>query len=306
MNNYFNAINELIKAKTIKSNIRKYQENNELVNTYWHIGKLLYEAQNGLTRAKYGDETINKWSLYFVKQYGKGYSFANMKRMRQFYIIYQIGSAMPNQLTWTHICELLPIKDANKRNFYINQVILNNLSYRKLHDQIKSNAFERLSLSDKNNIELINEHSTITMKDMLKDPIIINTPKEELREVELKAYILSELEHFFLELGTGFAFIGSEYKLNIGNKHYYIDMLLTNIKLNCYVIIKLKVRKIEPKDYGQVRIYMNYIDSIKEDYQNKSIGIIIGKEHDKYVIEYVDNDSIYTTNYKLKNHNMTN
>ena len=141
---------------------------------------------------------------------------------------------------------------------------------------------------------------TITMKDMLKDPIIINAPKEELKEVELKAYILSELEHFFLELGTGFTFIGSEYKLNIGNKHYYIDMLLTNIKLNCYVIIELKVRKIEPKDYGQVRMYMSYIDSIKEDYQNKSIGIIIGKEHDKYIIEYVDNNSIYTTNYKLR------
>ena len=306
MNNYFNAINELIKTKTIKSNIRRYQENNELVNTYWHIGKLLYEAQNGLTRAKYGDETIKKWSLYFVKQYGKGYDYKSLWRMQQFYKQFKIVATLSRQLTWSHYKEMLSFNDINKRNYYINQIILNNLSVRELRNRIKSNAFERLSLSDKNNIELISENSTITMKDMLKDPIIINAPKEELKEVELKAYILSELEHFFLELGTGFAFIGSEYKLNIGNKHYYIDMLLTNIKLNCYVIIELKVRKIEPKDYGQVRIYMKYIDSLKEDYQNKSIGIIIGKEHDKYVIEYVDNDSIYTTNYKLKNHNMTN
>lgn len=220
--------------------------------------------------------------------------------MKKFYQCFKILQTLSAILTWSHICEILPIENNNKRNYYINQVILNNLSVRELRNQIKSNAFERLSLADKNDIKLINDNSIITMKDMLKEPIIINAPKENLKEIELKAYILSELESFFLELGTGFAYIGSEYKINIGNKHYYIDMLLTNIKLNCYVIIELKVRKIEPEHYGQVRMYMNYMDSIKEDYQNKSIGIIIGKDHDKYIIEYVNNDDIYTTSYKLR------
>ena len=300
MNNYFQEIEDLIESKTIKTNIRKYQENNELVGTYWHIGKLLYEAQNGASRAKYGDETIKKWSIYFVRKYGKGYDYKNLWRMKQFYNHFSIVATLSRQLTWSHYKEFLTFDDINKRNYYINQVILNNLSVRELRNQIKSNAFERLSLADKNNIKLIKEHSIITMDDMLKEPIIINAPKENLKEIELKAYILSELEHFFLELGTGFTFIGSEYKINIGNKHYYIDLLLTNIKLNCYVIIELKVRKIEPIDYGQVRMYMNYMDSIKEDYQNKSIGIIIGKDHDKYIIEYVNSVDIYATSYKLK------
>ena len=209
MNNYFQEIKDLIESKSIKSNIRKYQENNELVDTYWHIGKLLYEAQNGASRAKYGNETIKKWSIYFVNKYGKGFELSNLKRMRQFYYEFQKGVSMIHQLTWTHIIAITPLKNINKRNYYINQVTLNNLSVRELRNQIKSNAFERLSLADKNNIKLINEHSIITMKDMLKEPIIIKTPKENLKEIELKAYILSELESFFLELGTGFAYIGS-------------------------------------------------------------------------------------------------
>ena len=209
MNNYFQEIEDLIESKTIKTNIRRYQENNDLVDTYWHIGKLLYEAQNGASRAKYGDETIKKWSIYFTKKYGKGYSLPNLWKMKQFYLFFKILSAVPRQLSWMHVCELLPIENVNKRNYYINQVMLNNLSYRKLHCIIKSNAFERLSLADKNDIKLINKHSIITMKDMLKEPIIINAPKENLKEIELKAYILSELESFFLELGTGFAYIGN-------------------------------------------------------------------------------------------------
>lgn len=140
-------------------------------------------------------------------------------------------------------------------NYYINLSINQNLSVRKLRNAIKDKAFERSTIKDKNNIQLMNNENNYkpTLSDMLKDPIIINTDnKDKLSEKSLKKYILKQLEHLFLELGYGFAYIGSEYKINIDTKHYYIDLLLFNTKLNAYVVIELKTRNFIPKDIGQI------------------------------------------------------
>lgn len=172
--------------------------------------------------------------------------------MRQFYIIVRKGAPLEHQfnITWTHWKYLLPIKDENERNYYINQCILNNLSKRELIKLIKEKAFDRLSYSDKNNIKLIGTcDKNYDLKDMLLDPIIVKVPdKENLSEKILKKYILEELRDFFLQLGAGFLYAGSEYKLTYLNKNFYVDMLLFNTNLNCYIPVELKLNNTNYKD----------------------------------------------------------
>lgn len=149
-------------------------------------------------------------------------------------------------------------------NYYINFSINQNLSVRKLRNAIKDKVFERLTIKDKNNIQLMNNENNYkpTLSDMLKDTIIINTDnKDKLSEKTLKKYILKQLEHLFLELGYGFTYIRSKYKIKIDTKHYYIDLLLFNTKLNAYVVIELKTRNFIPKYIGQIEFYMNYMDN---------------------------------------------
>lgn len=302
--NYYNEIKNLIETKEINTRVRNIEENNETLRTYFEIGRLLYKAQGGEKRAKYGDKLIKKWAVSLSNEYGKGYDYSNLKRMRKLYLTFQKGGTLSHQLTWSHYQKLLSIKNPNEMNYYINLSINQNLSVRKLRNAIKDKAFERSTIKDKNNIQLMNNENNYkpTLSDMLKDPIIINTDnKDKLSEKSLKKYILKQLEHLFLELGYGFAYIGSEYKINIDTKHYYIDLLLFNTKLNAYVVIELKTRNFIPKDIGQIEFYMNYIDNnIKENFHNKTEGIIICKEHNKLVCKYISNSNIKIINYLLK------
>ena len=156
--NYYNEIEQVIKKYEINKRVRINEENNELVLTYWHIGKLLVEAQGGAKRAKYGNELIKKWSSKLQLTYGKKYSRSNLFYMRQFYITFPNIQPLAGQLSWSHYQELLPIKDENKRNYYINLSITNNLSKRKLREEIKNKSYERLlekSTKKKKNISKI-------------------------------------------------------------------------------------------------------------------------------------------------------
>ena len=163
---YYEEIEHLIKKNEIQKQVRRLEENNDLVTTYWEIGKILVEAQGGSSRAKYGNELIKKWSLKLTELYGKGYDATNLKRFRQFYLIFEKGGALRHQLTWTHYRKLLPIKNENKRNYYINLCIKNNLSERELTKEIKSNSYERLiDKPDKIDIIVPEKYSiTIDMK----------------------------------------------------------------------------------------------------------------------------------------------
>lgn len=229
--NYFEEIKELIENKEVKDGVRRLSENNDKLKTYYEIGKLLVEAQGGENKTKYGDMLIKKLSSKLMKDYGKGYSTTNLKNMRKFYII-QKSQPVVDQLTWTNWTLLLPIKNENERNYYINQCISNNLSKRKLTKLIKEKAYDRLSYTDKNNIKVIisKEEINYSLKDMILDPIIIKSPKDKhISEKILKKYILNELRDFFLQLGSGFLYAGSEYKLTYYGKNFYVDILLFNI-----------------------------------------------------------------------------
>ena len=239
-----------------------------------------------------------------VKQkYGRGYDYTNLSRMRLFYIEFPIIGSLRQQLTWTHYRYILPIKDENERNYYINRVILDNLSVRDLRREIKNKSFDRLSYKDKNNIEIISDmNSSLSIEDMIKDPIILKSDIDtnEINEKAIHKHIISLLEDKFLELGTGFALVGHEYKIVINNNTYHIDLLFFNTELNSYIVVEVKTRALKPQDIGQLEFYVGYVENnIKKNYHNKTIGILIVKKKNKYVIEYTTSPDIYVTTYML-------
>ena len=304
-NKYYSQIKDLIENYEVNQKVRFMQDNHEKLLTNWNIGKLLVEAQGGMNRAKYGDGLIKKWSIELEMKYGKSYSARELRQMRQFYSIFLKWCSVNTTLSWSHYRYLLAIKNEKARIYYINQVILNHLSVRELRNMIKTKAFDRLSYADKENIQLIGNQeriTTLSITDMIKDPIIIKAGKktDKLSEKSLHKYLISMIENRFLELGTGFTLTGHEYKCVVGNHTFKIDLLFFNYQLNAFVVVELKVREYYPKDIGQLQFYVDYVDkSIKLEHHNKTMGLLIVKKKDKYVIEYVTNKDIYVTTYKL-------
>ena len=300
--NYYKEVESLIKQNEINKGVRTLQDNSETLYTYWNIGRLIIEAQGGEARAKYGDGLIKEWGHKLSQKYGRNYDKSNLSKMRKFYIVFPIVDALRPQLTWTHYRYILPIKNANERNYYINQIILNNLSSRELQKEIKNKSFDRLSYADKENIKLISEENNtpLTIEEMIKDPIILKTDTNDVNEKVIHKYIISLLENKFLELGTGFALVGHEYKIKIGNSYNYIDLLFFNTELNSYIVVEVKTRELKPQDIGQLEFYVGYVENnIKKNYHNKTIGILIVKKKNKFVIEYTTSNDIYVTTYSL-------
>ena len=300
--NYLKNIEELIVENEARRKATALKDNSSTLLTYWNIGKLIVEAQGGEKRAKYGNSLIKEWGKKLSLKYGRGYDSSYLAKMRLFYLDFPILESVIPKLSWTHYIQILSIKNENERNYYINQVILNNLSVRELQKEIKNKAFDRLSYADKEHIEIISDTNSLSIKDMIKDPIILKADKslDKIDEQAIHKYIISLLEDKFLELGTGFALIGHEYKIHIDNKTYKIDLLFFNYKLNAFIVVEVKTRKIKHTDIGQLKFYVNYVeDNIKEINHNKTIGLLIVKENDKYVIKYTTSNDILVTTYAL-------
>ena len=296
---YYEEIEHLIKRNEISKRVRKLEENYSLVETYWHIGKIIVEAQGGSTRAKYGNELIKKWSIKLTELYGKGYDASNLKRFRQFYLVFRKDGAVRHQLSWTHIRKLLPIKDENKRNYFINLCIKNNLSERELTREIKSNAYERL-VDKPDKIDIIVPVKQSITTDM-KNPIIIPVKSEVASEHDLELNILANLDFFFKQLGNGFLYAGHQYKISDGKNSYYVDILLFNYKMNAFVVVELKLRSLRKEDKAQIEFYMKLVDEqVKEAYHNKTIGIIISKESDEFIVNFVRQDDIIPLSYEIE------
>ena len=302
--NYFKNIEELIVENEASKKANALRDNSSTLQTYWNIGKLIVEAQGGEKRAKYGNSLIKEWGKKLSLKYGRGYDSSYLAKMRLFYLDFPILESVIPKLSWTHYIQILSIKNENERNYYINLVILNNLSVRELQREIKNKSFDRLSYADKEHIELISDtnNTPLSIKDMIKDPIILKADKniDKIDELAIHKYIISLLEDKFLELGTGFTLAGHEYKIHIDNKTYKIDLLFFNVKLNAYVVVEVKTRKIKHTDIGQLNFYVNYVeDNIKDINHNKTIGLLIVKENDKYIIKYTTSNDILVTTYAL-------
>ena len=298
---YKKELIKLVEKTEVNKGYHDYFKNKDLVNNYFEIGKLLIEAQGGEEHDTYGNKLIKTWSVELTEKFGKGYDASNLRRFRQFYSEFKMCGPLGHILTWTNIRLLLPIKNENKRNYYINMCIKKNLSKRALETEIKNNAFERLSLADKENIKLINDRNEIlTIKDTLKDPVLIpiNEDLDNISEEKLAKIIRKELEIFLLELGHGYAYIGKEVRMG----ESYCDLLFFNYEFNCFVVIELKTRKIKKEDIGQLEYYINYVDeNMKKENFNPTIGVLVAKEGNYLVMKYCTNKNIYKTTYKIIN-----
>ena len=293
--NYYNEIkNELINNE-INRTVKNYSINRNDLNSYYNVGKLLLDAGN-----QYGESIIKEYSLRLTEDLGPGYSQRNLRNMRQFYKVSQKWQTVSAKLNWSHYCEILWFDD-NKFQYYVKIAELNNLSIRQLREKIKNKEYQRLD--DNTKLKLINKEE-VNVSDFIKNPIIIKNKYsydiENISEKILQRLIIEDIEGFMKELGDGFCFIGSEYKIKIGNTYNYIDLLLFNIKYNCYVVIELKVCKLKKEHIGQIEVYMNYIDRhIKSINQDKTIGIIISRRDNHYYIEYSSDKRILTREYIL-------
>ena len=275
MNDFEEKIYSKIKNELIQSAIDKkvdtyFVNKNELTHCY-NVGKMIVDAQGGEARAKYGDGLIKKFSEKLTRELGKGYDITTLKRMRKFYIMIKKGATLWHQLSWSHYRELLSLENIEEINYYIDITQKYSLGVRVLHEKIKNKEYQRLS--DETKTKLINKEK-LNVYDNIKNPIYINTyndnfDKKNIEEKALKSFILRDMENFLEQLGDGFYFRKSEYKIMIGNKPNYIDLLLFNSNYNCHVVVELKVTESKKNHLGQIQVYMNYID---EHIKNKSLN----------------------------------
>ena len=299
MNNY-EEVETLVKKVEIGKAIKERQANNEVTEAYWNIGKLIIDAQGGKEKSKYGDKLLKEWSEKLSKKYGKGYDYTNLSRFRQLYLYFPIIGPVGQQLNWTIIRTILPIKDENKRNYYINLCIKNNLSKRELIKEIKSNSFERLEHKP-DKVDIITSAIVPAIIENFKNPILLNLNGNKVEnEKDLEKLIYSQLSYVFMQLGNDFTWVGNQYKISDGNKNYYIDMLLYNVNYNCYVVVEIKCRSLKKEDKGQTEFYMTLVDKYKKRANNNpTIGIIITKEQDKFVANFVKSEKIVPLTYEL-------
>lgn len=292
--NYYNEIkNELINNE-INRKVKNYSINKSDLDAYYNVGRMLSEAGN-----HYGEGIIEEYSKRLTYELGKGYSKRNLWLMLKFYELNEKVQTLSAQLSWSHYCELLSFENTDKINYYIELVKNNNLSVRQLRERIKSNEYERLPESTKNKSV---EQKESDIVDFIKNPILIkNSNKYDIfSEKVLQKLILEDIENFLEELGIGFTFIKSEYPIKLGNRYNYIDLLLYNIKYRCYVVVELKITELKKEHTGQIMTYMNYIDkNIKTIEENNTVGIIICKQENEYVIKYCSDNRIIARKYEL-------
>ncbi len=291
--NYYDEIKQELINNEINKKIKNYSANRSDLKTYYNVGKMLVEAGK-----HYGAGIIKEYSMKLSNDLGKGYSQSNLRNIRQFYKISQKRPTVSDKLSWGHYCEILWFEE-KKFLYYLKITEEQNLSIRQLRLRIKSNEYERLDEETKN--KLIVEEK-LNVVDFVKNPILIKNSSnyEMISESILQKLILEDIEVFMKELGNNFSFIGSEYKIKLGDRYNYIDLLLFNIEFNCYVVVELKVTELKKEHVGQIQVYMNYIDNnLRKVNQEKTIGIIICKKDNKYVIEYCSDDRIIAREYEL-------
>ena len=294
--NYYNEIKEKILKSEVYDRVKDYEKDRNKVRVYFEIGELLSKAGK-----EYGKNIINNYSEKLMTEVGNKYNYRTLYRMRKFYEIFSEVklTTLWSKLSWSHYREVLSLKNINEIRYYLDECESKNLTQRQLHELIKNNTYDRLSNETK---EKIIESKQLEINDLVPNPIIIKSDsiKEELSEYALKQLILGDLDNFLLQLGDGFSYIGNEYKIKVSNSYNYIDLLLYNFKYKCFVVIELKVTELKKEHTGQIQTYMNYIDrNIKTIDDNPTVGIIICKKDNNYVIEYCSDKRIIAREYVL-------
>jgi predicted nuclease of restriction endonuclease-like (RecB) superfamily len=274
--------------------------NTILVQTYWYIGQHVVEfEQKGNERAEYGSQLFERLSKDLTQSYGKGFGRSNLLYMRKLYLVFPISGTLSHLLTWSHYYEILKADSELEIGFYSKQCEKERWSVRELKRQMKSSLFERIALSkDKEGVlRLAKEgHCIEKPEDLIKDPFVLdflNIPQQyQYLESELEEKIISNLQQFIMEMGKGFAFIGRQYRMSIGGKHFYLDLLFYHRILKCFVLVDLKRGEIDHQDIGQMNLYLNYFKKEEAtEGDNEPIGIVLGAHKNHILVEYAT-DSI--------------
>ncbi|WP_312390419.1 PDDEXK nuclease domain-containing protein [Chryseobacterium sp.] len=303
--------------------------NHTMVLTYYEIGRMIVEdEQNGESRAEYGKAVLKDLSFHLTERFGKGFSIENLDRMRFFYKTYserisstlltnsqnhqnrsvQQTEAVNFNLSWSHYLKLMRIKDEHERKFYEIESFKNNWSLRELQRQYDSALYARLSLSkNKEEILQLSEKGQIIEKpkDLIKDPYILEflglEEKPNYSENYLEGELINKLEHFLLELGTGFTFVARQKRITFDEKHFKIDLVFYNRILKCFVLIDLKIGELKHQDIGQMQMYVNFYDrEVKLADENKTVGIILCQDKSEALVRYTlpeDNEQIFASKY---------
>jgi len=310
-NNYHELV-ELISETYIKGrNSAAIVVNQHLVQTYWNIGQYIVEfEQNGKLKAEYGKALIDNLSKDLSQKFGKGFSRSNLIYMRLFYTEFSISEKASHLLSWSHYVELLKISDKIERNFYLQQTIHEKWSIPELKRQKKTSLFLRLAASkDKEGILELSKQGLIVQKpsDIIREPYILDflqIPEPyHLNESELESLLISNLQQFLLELGKGFAFVGRQYRITLGNRPHYIDLVFYHRILKCFVLIDLKKEEAGYEDVGQMNMYLGYFENEENtEGDNPPIGIVLAKEKDELMVKYAMHNissQLFVSKYQL-------
>lgn len=303
---YENIKNVLQEArKRIYRNIQ-----NEMVFAYWQIGKMIVEKQGGESRAKYGNGLIKELSIQLTKDFGKGFVERNLEQMRKFYLLFQKPNAVRTELSWTHYRLLIKVDDEHARNFYIKEAIDGNWSTRQLEREINTFSYQRY-LASRGNHDVIDDTAKreppADPKDIIKDPYVLEfaglKANASFYEKDLESALITHLNEFLLELGNGFAYVARQKRFDMDGRNFYVDLVLYNYKLKCFVLIDLKRGDLTHQDIGQMQMYVNYYTrELMEPGDNPPIGIVLCADKSDMLVRYtlpLDNKQIYASKYML-------
>ena len=302
---------EEIKSIIDAARNKVYQSaNNAMIEAYWLIGKSIIAEQGGEDRAVYGDKLIKELSVHMTKDFGKGFTVANLKNMRQFYLTFPNEDALRSELSWTHYRLLMRVENENARQFYLDEAVNSQWSTRQLERQINTFFYERL-LSSRNKEDVAQEIKTLeppkTPEDIIRDPYVLEflglTPNDDFYESDLEQALITHLQNFLLELGRGFSFVARQKRITFDGRHFRIDLVFYNYILKCFVLIDLKIGDLTHQDLGQMQMYVHYYErELMNEGDNPPIGIVLCADKSDAVVKYTlpENEThVFASKYKL-------
>ena len=287
--------------------------NTGILEANWKIGRrIVEEEQAGASRAEYGQRVINVLAEKLSVEFGRGFDARELRRYRQFYLLFPKWDALRPELTWTHYRTLIRVENERARLYYMNEAALQNWSTRALDSQIERLTYERI-LSSQNQLivkeaeDAASRQAQLTPADIIKDPYVLDflglPSGVNFYEKDLEKALIDNLQQFLLELGRGFSFVSRQYRFKTDNENYYVDLVFYNFILKCFVLIDLKVGKLTYQDIGQMDFYTRYFEeNIRTETDNPTIGIVLCTERDNTIVKYsVMNDSnqLFASKYKL-------
>jgi predicted nuclease of restriction endonuclease-like (RecB) superfamily len=285
--------------------------NSAIVESYWEVGEQIYKECGESERAEYGKYVLKYLSERLTAEFGKGFDVTNLRKMRQFYGSFPKRDTLYLELGWSHYTLLMRVDNSKAREFYMEECIKSGWSFRQLKRQIHSFFYERLLASHgdesvRNEINILEPKVELKPTDIMKEPYVLEflglDDSHKYHEKDLEQAIIDHLQQFLLEMGRGFSFVARQKRLAIGRKNFYIDLVLYNMALKCYLLIDLKIGEITHNDLGQMQMYVNYYTrELINKGDNPPIGLVLGAEKDHAVVEYTlpeNNRQIFTAEYK--------